>query len=154
VDPNSLPDIWFCQLNTFDNDRNLCEYPEESYSEGTDEPLKSFLKLWTKKLKTADKAETRMSSSAVTRGRKRRTDVEWIRCCIPSCGKWRAVVRSIDTQQMLARLCKGGKWGSKGLKWYCSMNSWDETQASCASPQEQLYDCRWNVGGSNSSMKS
>jgi hypothetical protein len=88
---------------------------------GTDEPLKSFLKLWTKKLKTADKAETRMSSSAVTRGRKRRTDVEWIRCCIPSCGKWRAVVRTIDTQQMLARLCKGGKWGSKGLKWYCHM---------------------------------
>ena len=27
------------------------------------------------------------------------------------------------------------------------MNSWDETQASCASPQEQLFDCRWNVGG-------
>ena len=27
------------------------------------------------------------------------------------------------------------------------MNSWDETQASCASPQEQLFDCRWNLGG-------
>ena len=48
---------------------------------------------------------------------------------------------------MLNRLSKGSKWGSKGNKWYCSMNSWDETQASCASPQEQLYDCRWNLGG-------
>lgn len=125
----------------------LFQAPEESYNEGTDEPLKSFLKLWTKKLKTAEKAETRLSSSAVTRGRKKRSDVEWIRCCSPSCGKWRAIVRTVDPQHMLNRLSKGSKWGSKGNKWYCSMNSWDETQASCASPQEQLYDCRWNVGG-------
>jgi hypothetical protein len=48
---------------------------------------------------------------------------------------------------MLRRLSKGDRWGSKGLKWYCAMNSWDETQASCASPQEQLFDCKWNLGG-------
>lgn len=127
--------------------KNERQAAEESYSEGTDEPLKTFLKLWTKKLRTADKAETRLSSSAVTRGRKKRSEVEWIRCCSPSCGKWRAVVRTVDPVHMLNRLSKGSKWGSKGMKWYCSMNSWDETQASCASPQEQLYDCRWNIGG-------
>lgn len=56
-------------------------------------------------------------------------------------------MRTVDPVHMLNRLSKGSKWGSKGMKWYCSMNSWDETQASCASPQEQLYDCRWNIGG-------
>lgn len=56
-------------------------------------------------------------------------------------------MRTIDTQQMMSRLSKRNKWGSSGLTWYCSMNSWDETQASCASPQEQIFDCRWNLGG-------
>lgn len=93
-----------------------------------------------------------MSLSAVTRGRKRRSEVEWIRCCSPSCGKWRAIVRTVDPMHMLTRLSKGSMWGSKGMKWYCSMNSWDETQASCASPQEQLYDCRWNIGGGGGSI--
>ena len=122
---------------------------ERRLNEGTDEPLKSFMKLWTKKLKTADKAETRLSSTAVTRGRKRRSEVEWIRCCSASCGKWRAVIRSIDTHQMLNRLSKRSRWGAVGVTWYCSMNSWDETQASCASPQELLFDCKWNIGGSS-----
>ena len=57
------------------------------------------------------------------------------------------MVRSVDPTHMLNRLSKGRRWGSKSVKWYCSMNSWDETQASCASPQEQLYDCKWNIGG-------
>ena len=56
-------------------------------------------------------------------------------------------MRTIDTQQMLSRLSKRSRWGASGVMWYCSMNSWDETQASCASPQEQIYDCRWNIGG-------
>jgi hypothetical protein len=93
--------------------------------------LKSFLRVWAKKFRTADRAETRMSAT-VTRGRKRRLgDVEWIRCCSPSCGKWRAVTRSIETQQLLARLHRGtSKWGARSQVWYCSMNNWDETQVA------------------------
>ena len=154
VDPAKLPDIWYCELNVYDSERNTCEAPEESYNEGVDEPLKSFVKLYAKKLKTADKAETRLSSAAMTRGRKRKAEVEWIRCCNPACGKWRAVVRTIETQHVLSRLSKGNRWGSKGTKWYCAMNSWDETQASCAAPQEPLYDCRWNLAASSSSSSS
>ena len=63
-------------------------------------------------------------------------------------------MRTIDTQQMLSRPSKRNKWGSSCLSWYCSMNSWDETQASCASPQEQIFDCRWNLGGGGGLISS
>ena len=49
-----------------------------------------------------DKAEARLPPSAVTRGRKRRLDVEWIQCSNTSCGKWRAIaVRGMETNVML-----------------------------------------------------
>ncbi len=150
VDPESLPDIWTCSLNIYDPDRDHCDAPEENYSrdeELLDQPLKGFLKLWVKKLKNADRAETRMSSAATTRGnagRKRKADAEWIRCSNPSCGKWRAISRGIDSIALLKKLNKNKRFGGEPL-WYCSMNSWDDTTASCAAPQEPLWDCRWNL---------
>jgi hypothetical protein len=147
VDPDKLPDIWVCQLNHYDPKRRNCDAPEESYKLPEEEqhvPLKSFLKVWTKKLKCADRAENRLSSAALTRGKKRKVEGEWVQCCNPSCGKWRAVTRSIDVAVMLRRLNKGRFYGGEG-KWFCSMNSWDETTASCSAPQEPLWNCRWNL---------
>jgi hypothetical protein len=147
VNPDALPDIWTCDLNIYDPDRMSCDAPEESYYKGDDEQqhvqLKSFLRLWVKKLKTADRAETRMSTPAMTRGRKRKLDVEWIRCCNPQCGKWRAVTRGIETANLLKRLNKNKRFGEG--QWFCAMNSWDETTASCGAPQEPLWNCRWNL---------
>lgn len=150
VDPDKLPDIWTCDLNTFDPTRNSCDAPEESYKMPLEEqhvPLKAFLKVWTKKLKCADRAETRLSGNALTRNKKRKVDAEWIKCSSPTCGKWRAIPRSIEASAMLKRLNKGRFYGGDGV-WYCSMNSWDETTASCAAPQEPLWNCKWNLNTS------
>ena len=150
VDPDKLPDIWTCDLNTFDPSRRSCEAPEESYKLPLEEqngPLKSFLKVWSKRLKCADRAETRLSSAALTRGKKRKGDAEWIKCSAPSCGKWRAVPRCIETASLLRRLNKNKFYGGEGV-WYCSMNSWDETTASCSAPQEPLWNCKWNLSSS------
>jgi hypothetical protein len=147
VDPDKLPDIWTCDLNIYDSERNNCDAPEESYKLPSEEqhvPLKNFLKVWAKRLKCADRAESRLSSAGLTRGKKRRVDSEWIRCSSPSCGKWRAVPRTIETAAVLKRLNKARHFGGDGV-WYCSMNSWDETTASCAAPQEPLWNCRWNL---------
>lgn len=147
VDPDKLPDIWTCDLNIYDNTLNNCNAPEESYKlpqEEQHEQLKAFAKVWAKRLKCADRAETRLSSAALTRGKKRKVDAEWIKCSSPSCGKWRAVPRSIETATLLKRLNKGRFYGGDGV-WYCSMNSWDETTGSCAAPQEPLWNCRWNL---------
>ncbi len=149
VNVAGLPDIWTCELNYYDTTKNFCDAPEESYKLPEEEEhveLKSFLKLWTKKLRNADRAENCLSSSAVTRGRKRKQDSEWIQCSSASCGKWRSVSRGIETASLLRRLNKGRHFGSEGL-WYCSMNSWDDTTASCAAPQEPLWNCKWNLNG-------
>jgi hypothetical protein len=147
VDPDKLPDIWTCDLNTFDSTRNFCEAPEESYKLPDEErnlPLKSFLKVWAKRLKCADRGEARLSSAGLTRGKKRKVDPEWVQCSNVSCGKWRAIPRSIEAATVLRRLNKSRHFGGEGV-WYCSMNSWDETTASCAAPQEPLWNCRWNL---------
>lgn len=147
VDPDKLPDIWTCDLNIYDSERNSCDAPEESYKSASEEqhiPLKGFLKVWAKRLKCADRAENRLSSAGLTRGKKRKVDAEWIKCSSPSCGKWRALPRTIETATLLKRFNKNRHYGGDGT-WYCSMNSWDETTASCAAPQEPLWNCRWNL---------
>ncbi len=147
VDTSKLPDIWVCSLNVYDPTKSFCDAVEESYKLPVEEEhvqLKSFLKVWTKKLKNADRAENCLSSSAVTRGRKRKLDSEWIQCSSPSCGKWRAVSRGIESASLLRRLNKNRHFASEG-EWFCSMNSWDDTTASCAAPQEPLWNCRWNI---------
>jgi len=147
VDVSKLPEIWFCSLNE-DPLRNSCEDSEEDY-EQVDSNLKSFFKLWVKKLKNADRAESRLISSIGTRGvnKKKRTEVDWIKCSNPTCGKWRSVLRSIETTSMMQRL-NGTRWGkskSADMQWFCSMNTWDESQASCGAAQEPLYNCEWNM---------
>lgn len=108
VDVGELPEIWNCTLNTYDPERNTCDVAEEVYSK--DYKLKSYLKLWLKKFKCAEKAESRLPISAVTRGRKRRAECDWIQCSNPSCGKWRSVLRGMDVPEMLKRLNKGNQW--------------------------------------------
>lgn len=147
MNPDKLPDIWTCDQNTYDPLRNNCDAPEEPYKQ-TDLPLKNFLKVWVKRLRSAERAESRMPPSSLTRGRKRKPDYEFIRCCSPSCGKLRAVLRTVDTSTMLKKL-NGGVWGKGNSEWYCSMNFWDETTASCAAPQEPIFDCMWNIGVSS-----
>lgn len=143
VNASSLPDQWYCSLNIYDK-RNNCNVPEEVYNDDLHAPLRSFFKLWHKKLKSAERDDKKLP--VVTRGKKRKLDVEWIRCSNASCGKWRAVLRGLNTSQMLGKLNKGSSWGrNQKLEWYCSMNSWDQTTASCSAPQEPLFDCPWNL---------
>jgi hypothetical protein len=144
VDPNSLPDIWTCNLNVYDPTRQSCEATEENYAKEVDAHSheKSFLRLWVKRLRSADRAESRLAIS--TRAKKRKTEVEWIRCCNPACGKWRTLTCNIDSSALLAKLHKN-KYFSEREQWYCSMNSWDESTASCAAPQEPLWNCPWNL---------
>ena len=144
VDMITLPDIWTCDMNTYDSSHNSCSAEEELYVQDNAQ-LRSFLKITSKRLKNIDRAETRLPPSVVTRGRKRTLDVEWVKCCNPLCGKWRAIgIRGLDSSNMLKRLNRSSRWG-KRMEWFCSMNVWDESRASCVAPQEPLWDCSWNL---------
>lgn len=167
VDPNSLPDIWTCDMNIYDPTRANCEAPEEQYEKEEDQATsqqKAYLRLWLKRMRSADRAEARLNigngrGAGASMMKKKKPEIEWIRCSNPSCGKWRAISRNIDSNLLLSKLHKnrhfgedefsgGGSWGGAaggGGVWYCSMNSWDETTASCAAPQDPLWNCAWNL---------
>ena len=55
---------------------------------------------------------------------------EWVRCCNPSCGKWRSLLRVMDASSIIE--------SAKHGEWFCVLNTWDEKTASCAAPQENL----------------
>ena len=77
------------------------------------------------------------------------TPYEWIRCCNPSCGKWRVLLRSsllntaanANTNANTAAnvsIATSVIDAAKNGEWYCVLNTWDEKSASCAAPQESL----------------
>jgi len=126
TDLKTLPKRWFCSMNP-DPKYNDCSIPQEDDTEDPEQRLRTHLRLWVRRIKAGEDAETRLPTSHATRGKKRPLcEQEWIQCCDPNCGKWRALHRSMDVHSLL----------EKHTEWYCVMNSWDEALASCAAPQE------------------
>lgn len=141
VDVKKLPSKWYCSMNKKDPDRAKCSAPEEEYDAApntpeslTDQRTRKHLRLWVRRLQCMENYEARLPT--MTRGKKRNHTIsskepyEWVRCCNPSCGKWRALLRSMDSSSVTEAARNG--------EWYCVMNTWDEKTASCAAPQENL----------------
>lgn len=141
VDERKLPPKWYCSMNKNDPDRARCSAPEEEYDSAhtpesaADARTRKHLRVWVRRLQCNEQYEARQPT--LTRGKKRavasssREPHEWVRCCNPSCGKWRAVLRIMDARQNVIDRTNDGEW-------YCVMNTWDEKTASCAAPQENL----------------
>lgn len=145
VDEKKLPTKWYCSMNRNDPERARCSAPEEDYDtqqtpeSAADARSRKHLRVWVRRLQCQEAYEARQPT--LTRGKKRAvanntmkengTAYEWIRCCNPSCGKWRALLRLMDAKTVMDR-------AKDGTEWYCVMNTWDEKMASCAAPQENL----------------
>ncbi|KAL9189654.1 hypothetical protein ACHAXT_009329 [Thalassiosira profunda] len=71
VDLNSLPDTWFCELNTYDAKRNNCEAPEQTPKEVAKEK-KRAKKLALKKLQM-EQAQAEALAAKEAKGRKDRS---------------------------------------------------------------------------------
>jgi hypothetical protein len=116
-----------------DPDRARCSAPEEEYESSTtpesamDHRIRRHLRVWVRRLHCNEAYETRLRS---TKKRTASMSYEWVRCCNPSCGKWRMLLRSMDASSVIDK-CKNGEW-------YCVMNTWDEKAASCGATQENL----------------
>jgi len=139
VDAKKLPPKWFCSMNKNDPERSKCAAPEEEYETQntpetlTDQRARKHFRLWVRRLQCNENYEARMPT--MTRGKRRnatsaKDPYEWVRCCNPSCGKWRAVLRSMEASSVID--------AAKNGEWYCVLNTWDEKTASCAAPQESL----------------
>ena len=144
--PNDLPEKWVCSMNTWDVKTSTCSAPqqEDTFREPPVGALK--IKVWCRRLRSGDRFEQRHSRrpgglsgnhlapssasgsllSATYENNRDFGEVDWIRCCSPSCGKWRACLRSMD-----ARVLR-----DMYPIWHCWMNTWDDARASCNAPQE------------------
>mmetsp|Transcript_10337 Transcript_10337/g.29473 ORF Transcript_10337/g.29473 Transcript_10337/m.29473 type:complete len:416 (+) Transcript_10337:192-1439(+) len=141
VDEKKLPSKWYCSMNKNDPERARCSAPEEKYDashtpeSAADARTRKHLRVWVRRLQSNEAYESRQPT--LTRGKKRQVTTsakepyEWIRCCNPSCGKWRAILRTMDAKTNVMDRTNDGEW-------YCVMNTWDEKIASCAAPQENL----------------
>lgn len=141
VDEKKLPTKWYCSMNKNDPERSRCSAPEEEYESShtpesaTDARVRKHLRVWVRRLQCNEAYEARQPT--LTRGKKRaaasssKDPYEWVRCCNPSCGKWRNVLRIMDAKTHVIDR-------TNDREWYCVMNTWDEKTASCAAPQENL----------------
>lgn len=141
VDERKLPTKWYCSMNKNDPERSRCSAPEEEYDaahtpeSAADSRTRKHFRVWVRRLQCNEAYESKQTT--MTRGKKRaaaansKDPYEWIRCCNPSCGKWRAILRIMDAKTNVVDRCTNGEW-------YCVMNTWDEKMASCAAPQENL----------------
>jgi len=140
IDEKKLPPKWYCSMNKNDPERARCSAPEEEYEQPNtpesqaDARTRKHLRIWVRRLQCNEAYESRQPT--MTRGKKRnaitnsKEPYQWVRCCNPSCGKWRSLLRCMDAKSVLDRTTDG--------VWYCVMNTWDEKIASCAAPQENL----------------
>ena len=128
-------------MNKNDPERSRSSAPEEEYDashtpeSAADARTRKHLRVWVRRLQSNEAYEARQPT--LTRGKKRavssssKEPYEWVRCCNPSCGKWRAILRIMDAKTNVIDRTTDGEW-------YCVMNTWDEKTASCAAPQENL----------------
>lgn len=60
-------------------------------------------------------------------GKKKKKEIEWVQCENPGCEKWRKLPPSISAASLPST-------------WYCHMNYWDPSCASCDAPAEVAED--------------
>ena len=128
IDEKKLPPRWFCSMNKTDPERARCSAPEEEYEtshtpeSAADARIRRHLRIWVRRLQSNEAYETRQPTQ--TRNKKRQISsskepYEWVRCCNPSCGKWRAILRIMDAKtNVIDRM--------PNKEWYCSLINWDE----------------------------
>ena len=107
-------------MNKNDPERARCSAPEEEYEtpntpeSAADARIRKHLRVWVRRLESNENFETRQPT--MTRGKKRsaitnaKEPYEWVRCCNPSCGKWRALLRFMDAKQNVIDRAINGEW--------------------------------------------
>mmetsp|Transcript_36869 Transcript_36869/g.115416 ORF Transcript_36869/g.115416 Transcript_36869/m.115416 type:complete len:221 (-) Transcript_36869:173-835(-) len=148
-----LPKKWYCHMSP-DPLRNTCEAPEEDFNrnknarnEAKERRLRQYLRSWHTRMEFANKTERTLPflvvpatgggssfSSGASKAKKARAggksdgQLEWLRCSSIGCGKWRSLPKNLDTSAFLE-----GR-----VAWYCVMNTWDPSLASCNAPEESV----------------
>ena len=128
IDVESLPDTWYCSLNTWVGPSMArCSVAQEE----DDTALGSAVMNSAEHL-AASLAATRPrragNGSAVGFGKSGEIkNTQWVQCEHRNCKKWRKVPAHIDTNTLPDI-------------WYCEMNNWDAETANCTAPAQEDSD--------------
>ncbi|GMH92736.1 hypothetical protein TrVE_jg7953 [Triparma verrucosa] len=107
--------------------RMLGEEPDQKgNTSAKDQRLRPHLSHVVRRLACTDMAESKLPMST-RRQKKAPTELEWVQCASATCGKWRALPAFLNAATLL-KSCNN--------TFFCVLNYWDESLASCAAPQE------------------
>jgi len=108
----NLPTKWYCSMNKNDPERSKCTAPEEEYDSAlntapetvADQRTRKHIRLWVRRLQCNEAYEAKLPT--MTRQKKKsissaKEPYDWIKCCNPSCGKWRAILKFMDKQTII-----------------------------------------------------
>jgi hypothetical protein len=93
---------WVCSMNAWAPHLANCQVPEESMLS----PTAIKIRVWLRRIRTGDKYESR-NNLKPTYDRKtagttsiKTVPIDWVRCCSPLCGKWRACLRTMSGEEV------------------------------------------------------
>ena len=124
----SLPETWYCSLNTWNPAVARCSIPQEKDdSAGAEASLANI--------------RPRRVGNRHAQSSKADENDQWVQCEHRNCQKWRRVPAHIDIKTLPEI-------------WYCEMNTWDVESAKCSAPQKDNADERfqsdaYGVSGGN-----
>eukprot|EP01035_Chromulina_nebulosa_P022188 gene22188-28726_t len=108
----SLPETWYCSLNTWNPAVARCAVPQEkddsAGAAGADSNIPA-----TRQRRVGHRAASTKANE----------NDQWVQCEHQNCQKWRRVPAHIDIKSLPEI-------------WYCEMNSWDMESTKCSAPQK------------------
>ncbi len=146
INLETLPDKWFCRMNTWDPERASCEVPEEKDEQPLQPGSKPLNQMPAGRGRRLGLGTSRSTPTLPTsppcpkpRGRPRRSSlgtgmplnngaaspsspIKWVQCDEKSCKKWRCLPPGVDPKSLPE-------------KWFCAMNA-DKRFASCDAPEQ------------------
>jgi hypothetical protein len=111
INPDDLPEVWYCALNKWNTAYNRCAAPLEPDPGAPDGRSRRNNDVYNTNYDPLN------SNTSIVK------KTQWVQCERKNCKKWRKIPLNVDMTQ-LPEL------------WYCEMNKWDPDRASCDGPEE------------------
>lgn len=138
IDPEDLPKVWYCTMNTWNLPYARCGARQEKSQErspcgGSEDFVPPAGRGKYVRRPNADRPEAAVGQTPLTSvlsghpGVPVKKVTQWVQCERKNCQKWRKVGANIDMESLPE-------------KWFCEMNTWDYDRATCDAPEEDASD--------------
>eukprot|EP00981_Chlorochromonas_danica_P005712 scaffold1172_cov180-Ochromonas_danica.AAC.39 len=132
----SLPEKWFCTLNTWSafNKCSARQEEDDTPQNGGGGAGGSASTRASSGRKGGNNTNSNMSSTVTLDNGVKVQQINWVRCEHKNCKKWRKVPPHVDMSTLPE-------------KWYCEYNTWDLDSANCDAPEDSDSEAEGGAGG-------